>query len=257
MALLHVHFFSKVLELATSMDILLPETPCPYANGKWPTLYLLHGLSDDHTVWQRQTSIERYVANRGLAVVMPTVHRSFYTDMRHGGKYWTFISEEVPVLCERMFPLSTARKDRFAAGLSMGGYGALKLGLRCPDRFAGVASLSGAVDMMALYRADKQADKSFFWDIFGSVEASQVQGDDLVTVADALIQSGKEMPHIYMACGTEDFLYENNKGFLNRFKKTLAITYEEGPGAHTWDFWDRYIQRVLDWLPVQLRNENE
>lgn len=251
MALLHVHFFSKVLELSTSMDVLLPETHCPYEDGKWPTLYLLHGLSDDHTIWQRQTSIERYVANRGLAVIMPTVHRSFYTDMVHGGKYWTFISEEVPAICERMFPLATARKHRFAAGLSMGGYGALKLGLRCPDRFAAVASLSGAVDMTALYTADKQEDRSFFWDIFGSVESSQAQGNDLVTVAKALIQSGMEIPRIYMACGTEDFLYENNKGFLESFEKPLAITFEEAPGAHTWDFWDRYIQRVLDWLPME------
>lgn len=251
MALLHVHFFSGVLALSTSMDVLLPEGPCPYPDGKWPTLYLLHGLSDDHTIWQRRTSIERYVADKGLAVVMPAVHRSFYTDMKHGGKYWTFISEEVPAVCERMFPLSKARKDRFAAGLSMGGYGALKLGLRCPERFAAVASLSGAVDMMGLHRPDARDEDPLYRDVFGTAEEARANGDDLVAVARELIDSGKEIPRIYMACGTEDFLYENNRGFIKAFGEPLGITYEEAPGAHTWDFWDRYIQRVLEWLPME------
>lgn len=93
---------------------------------KHPTLYLLHGLSDDHTIWLRRTSIERYVASMGLAVVMPAVHRSFYTDMDKGYRYWTFISEELPALARSFFPLSDKREDNFAAGLSMGGYGAFK-----------------------------------------------------------------------------------------------------------------------------------
>lgn len=136
MALLHVNFYSDLLELACSMDVILPETVSPRPDGKWPALYLLHGLSDDHTIWQRRTSIERHVAGRNLAVVMPTVQRGFYTDMRHGAPYWTFISEELPALCERLFPIAPERGARFAAGLSMGGYGAFKLGLRRPDRYA-------------------------------------------------------------------------------------------------------------------------
>lgn len=98
-----------------------------------PTLYLLHGLSDDDSIWLRRTSIERYVAQMGIAVVMPQVHRSFYTDMAAGGQYWTFISEELPALARSFFPLSAKREDNFVAGLSMGGYGALKLGLRKPE----------------------------------------------------------------------------------------------------------------------------
>ena len=106
-------------------------------------LYLLHGLSDDHTAWLRYTSIERYATARGLAVVMPAVHRSFYADEAHGHAYWHFVSEELPAIVAAFFRLSERREDTFVAGLSMGGYGALKLGLHHPERFAAVASLSG------------------------------------------------------------------------------------------------------------------
>ncbi len=251
MALLHVFFRSQTLELQMAMDVLLPDAPSQRPDGKWPTLYLLHGLSDNHTIWQRRTSIERYVDGMPLAVIMPSVHRSFYTDMKHGGNYWQFISQELPARCEMMFPLSTARKDRFAAGLSMGGYGAFKLGLNCPDRYAAAASLSGAVDMLGLSEENNDRhDDQFYTDIFGSREEMEGSENDLVAAANRLIQSGKEMPKFYMCCGTEDFLYENNQGFLKAFRKPLNITYEEGPGEHTWDFWDAYIQHVLKWLPL-------
>lgn len=252
MALLHVNFSSSVLGLKCSMDVILPERPCPYADKKWPTLYLLHGLSDDHTVWQRRTSIERYVDGMDLAVVMPSVHRSFYTDMRHGMRFWTFISEELPTLCERMFPLSPLRENRFAAGLSMGGYGAFKLGLLKPDRYAAVASLSGAVDMVAVAGrgGHDEADEEMFTDIFGDLDEMIGGDDDLTAAAQRLIDSGAEKPRFYMACGTEDFLYDTNVDFFKAYGSSLGIRYEEGPGAHTWAFWDTYIQHVLKWLPL-------
>lgn len=251
MALLHVHFTSQVLEMKTAMDVLLPERPCPRPNGKWPVLYLLHGLSSDHTSWQRFTSIERYAQEMDLAIVMPGVQRSFYTDMKHGMRYWTFISEELPALCERMFPLSARREDRFAAGLSMGGYGALKLGLLCPDRYAAVACLSGPADMVGMADEEEHNANPFWNDIFGTLDELTDSENDLAAAAKRLIASGKPHPAIYMACGTEDFLYENNKEYLRRFQEPLGIEFEEGPGGHTWDFWDTYIQRVLEWMPIR------
>ena len=119
----------------------------------FPLLYLLHGLSDDHTAWVRYTSIERYADAYGLAVVMPQVHRSFYTDQAHGGAFWTFLAEELPELVQRFFVVSARREDTFVAGLSMGGYGALRWALRRPGRFAAAASLSGALDVDALRAA--------------------------------------------------------------------------------------------------------
>lgn len=166
MALIDCKFYSEVLGLNTSMTVILPQqttTQIGLSNVKrgdlHPTLFLLHGLSDDDSIWLRRTSIERYVAKLGIAVVMPQVHRSFYTDMASGGNYWTFISEELPALARSFFPLSAKREDNFVAGLSMGGYGAIKLGLRKPEVFAAAASLSGALDMAHHFLNSEDASK--------------------------------------------------------------------------------------------------
>ena len=259
MALIHCDFFSEVLHLSTSVVVILPQ-PAPSQNGttgsggshKHPTLYLLHGLSDDHTIWQRRTSIERYAAALDLAVVMPAVHRSFYTDMAHGYRYWTFISEELPALARSLFPLSDAREDNFVAGLSMGGYGAFKLGLTHPNRYAAAASLSGALDIVKVARSDEeegwQAEMKL---VFGNPRRVAGSDNDLFHLAQQVANSDVR-PLLYQCCGTEDFLYEDNlrfKEFANSLG--LALTYEEGPGEHEWGYWDQQIQRVLAWLPIQ------
>lgn len=176
MPLIQCNYFAESLGLSVTMNVILPVTGFNHAkqNGslgshqKFPVLYLLHGLSDDHTMWQRATSIERYVSVLNLAVVMPTVYRGFYTDMKHGHAYWTFISEELPHIAESLFPVSGRREDRFAAGLSMGGYGAFKLGLRNPGRFAAVASLSGALDISSLADEGRPMGQAEYGHIFGS-----------------------------------------------------------------------------------------
>jgi pimeloyl-ACP methyl ester carboxylesterase len=161
MALVHCDFFSDVLGLSTSMTVILPQSTSgqigmsgEVSKGDTPVLYLLHGLSDDHTIWTRRTSIERYVAPLGLAVVMPRVDRSFYLDEAHGNRYWTFLSEELPEVVRGFFRVSRRREDTFVAGLSMGGYGAMKWALSEPHRFAAAASLSGAVDLAGLQGVD-------------------------------------------------------------------------------------------------------
>ena len=141
MALIHVDFFSEVLGMSSQMEVILPQqTEGQIGIGhvekqnKYPVLYLLHGMTDNQTIWTRNTSIERYAAEHGIAVVMPNAHLGWYTDMQYGFDYFTFFSEELPTLCERFFPcISNDPKDRFVTGNSMGGYGAFKLGLTCPE----------------------------------------------------------------------------------------------------------------------------
>jgi S-formylglutathione hydrolase FrmB len=111
-------------------------------------LYLLHGLSDDHTAWSRYTSIGRYAEAAGLAVVMPAVHRSFYANESAGHRYWDFVSEELPEVVRTFFQVSDRSEDTFVAGLSMGGYGAVRLALTFPGRYAAAASMSGALDIV-------------------------------------------------------------------------------------------------------------
>ena len=131
-------------------------------------LYLLHGLSDDHTAWLRYTSVERYAAAAGLAVVMPAVNRSFYANEASGGRYWDYVAEELPQIVGNFFRVSQDPADTYVAGLSMGGYGAMKLALTHPDRFAAAATLSGALDLDELSSRPERVE--LFERIFGHVD---------------------------------------------------------------------------------------
>lgn len=261
MALLHVDFFSDVLGMCAEMDVILPEQTKGQigmegkrGDGKYPVLYLLHGMSDDHTIWQRRTSIERYVADYGIAVVMPSTQLGWYTDMYIGHKWWTYISKELPTICRSFFPfMSDRREDTFAAGLSMGGYGALKCGLLAPDTFSAVASLSGGVDAADCAKPEPGRENNQLWvDIFGPHEKIQGSDNDLFAVAERLCATPEKKPKVYMWCGTEDFLYQQNVRMRDHLRGlNYDLTYEESPGDHQWKYWDEKIQTVLAWLPIQ------
>jgi len=258
-ALIQCQFYSEVLNLSTSMTVILPQqttTQIGMENNrgreKLQTLYLLHGLSDDDTIWTRRTSIERYVAPLGLAVVMPQVHHSFYTDMKYGNKYWTFLTEEIPSIARSFFPLSDAREDNFVAGLSMGGYGALKWALNYPEQFCAAASLSGVTDIVKRIKTSSPED-GLFPLIFGTEDISGTKNDLFFLIES--VSKLKEKPLIYQACGTEDFLYEDNIRFKELCEKVnYKITVNFGPGEHEWGYWDTTIQDVLEWLPLKKSN---
>ncbi|PPA70762.1 alpha/beta hydrolase [Jeotgalibacillus proteolyticus] len=263
MALLKCDFFSEVLGINTTMTVILPQqttnqigVKTAQSTGLHPTLFLLHGLSDDDSIWLRRTSIERYVSELGLAVVMPQVHRSFYTDMEYGQRYWTFISEELPAVARSFFPLSHKREENYVAGLSMGGYGAFKLALRKPEVFAAAASLSGAVDVTTF--AERSAEPYHDYSlIFGDRQVAGTE-DDLLYLLKKVDQEQLVKPKLFQVCGTDDHLYEDNQRFASLCKaSSFDHFYEEDPGrGHTWDYWDERIQDVLKWLPLP-RKGNE
>jgi S-formylglutathione hydrolase FrmB len=239
------------------MTVLLPQRTSTQIGmagrtvaGPPPVLYLLHGLSDDDTIWLRRTSIERYVAPLGLAVVMPQVHRSFYTDEAYGGRYWTFLAEELPALVADLFRVSDRREDTFVAGLSMGGYGALKWALRQPERFAAAASLSGAVDVAGLRtHRIRPEDLRLFDRVFGDREAAGGPDDVLALLRAA---DPATLPALYACCGTEDELIGDNERFRDACAAAgVPLTTDFGPGAHDWAYWDVRIQDVLTWLPLR------
>lgn len=256
MILTEVKFFSNTLTMGCTMHVLLPQRPLTdmqkTPKKKFRTLYLLHGRTDDHTAWQRWTSIERYAEGLNLAVVMPAVHLSFYTDMAHGGKYWQFISEEVPAMVQYLFPVSSDRKDNFVAGLSMGGYGAFKLALTHPERYAAAASLSGGLDIRNTVRADNPRNDeqrlAALRTVFGNLDKVTGSKGDLFTLAKKAAR-GPLKPRLYQCCGMEDFLYLDNIRFRDIIRKLpFDFTYEEGPGEHNWAYWDKMIQNALAWM---------
>lgn len=255
MALINCNFFSDVLGMSTAMTVILPQNTTSQIGmtGKVgtdniPVLYLLHGYSDDHTIWLRRTSIERYVAELGIAVIMPNVHLSYYTNMVSGGRYWDFISEELPQIVKSFFNVSDKREDTFVAGLSMGGYGALKLAFNYPERFAAAASLSGVVDINQWVNESGRAQFEY---IFGEHCNISNTENDIVYLARKAVKENIELPAIYQCCGTEDFLYDNNLQFKAVLEELdIKSTYAEAPGVHNWEFWDEHIQNVLKWLPI-------
>jgi putative tributyrin esterase len=258
MALIRCDFYSGVLELSTSMTVILPQAASAQPDmkviasdaGPHPVLYLLHGLSDDDTAWLRRTSIERYAEARGLAVVMPQVHRSFYADEVHGGRYWTFLSVELPQIVESFFPISRRREDTFVAGLSMGGYGALKWALREPHRFAAAASLSGALDIAS---AELESSRPELYErVFGDRSVAGT-ANDLVGLLQS-VASRADLPAFYVACGLEDELVTQNLRFIEAAEASgVPLTTQLTPGRHEWGYWDTEIQQVLSWLPMHRR----
>jgi S-formylglutathione hydrolase FrmB len=252
-ALVRVDFFSEVLEVGTSMTVLLPQASeeqigvvsTSSTNADFPVLYLLHGLSDDSTAWLRYTSIERYAAPLGLAVVMPQVQRSFYADEAHGERFFTFLSEELPEIVARFFRVSRRREDTFVAGLSMGGYGALKWALHQPERFAAASSLSGALDLDVLTVDEWRRpllDRVF--------DGAVGPHDDLFALLEAA--DVDTLPSVYVGCGTEDHLYDANLRFLDAATAAgVDVHVDLRPGEHEWGIWDAMIRDVLAWLPLR------
>lgn len=260
MALVQLNCHSQSLGMAITIQAIVPQQTGGAQIGmggaedreRYPVLYLLHGLSDDHTIWSRRTSLERYAADKNIVIVMPNVHRSYYTNMVHGLPYWDFISDELPLLASHFFPISTSRQDSFVAGLSMGGFGAFKLALNCPQRFAAAASLSGALDPCFMNR-DFSEERGREWtDMFGSVEKWSKSENDLFNLLDKHGSAGTDLPKLWQHCGTEDFLYQDNIRFRDQARKNnIDLEYGEGPGGHSWDIWDQQIEKVLQWLPLK------
>lgn len=253
MALVTCDFFSESLEFGTSMTVLLPQateaqvgvTSAADADGDGPpVLYLLHGMSDDHTAWLRYTSIERYATAAGLAVVMPAVARSFYTDEAHGHAYWTYVADELPEIVSSFFRVSTRPQRTYVAGLSMGGYGALRLALARPRRYAAAASLSGALDIVR--RAGEPVRREeMHGRIFGGPPGPE---HDLFALLDGARPD--DVPPLHITCGADDRLLEDSQEFVRRAEaKGLDVSSAFPPGDHEWGLWDRVIQDVIAWLP--------
>lgn len=249
MALIELKFYSQMLGMQTEAYVVVPQKSTNGEIGikgksdvdEYKCLYLLHGLSDDHSIWLRRTSIERYAAEYGICVVMPCGGKSFYTDMKYGMKYFSYITEELPRVISEFLKVSTKREDRYIAGLSMGGYGALKAALRRPDLYSAAAGMSSVADIKV-----RNFDEVLV-PVFGE-EINIPDEEDLFYLAEKT-NNDPMKPRIFMGVGTEDFLYDSNVKLKEKFEQLdYDFTYRESQGTHCWEFWDEYIQHVLKWM---------
>ena len=265
MAIIESKFFSRELYRSVSVNVVLPlpdsgdeffttKTPLPGNGKKYQVLYLLHGFSADHTDWARFSGIERYAQAKRLAVVMPGVDNSFYANLPHGGNYYNYYTQELPLVMERLFPISGKREDKFIAGLSMGGFGSFKAAIRNPDKYCAAASLSGGMRIKGMSeRPSAVPTDDYLAEVYGpNWEYYKPEEEDLFVMLENAVKNGVELPKLFQCCGTEDFVYGQNIEFRDHARSLNAdLQYEEGPGVHNWDFWDPWIRRILDWLPLK------
>jgi S-formylglutathione hydrolase FrmB len=240
MALAEIDWYSQTLENMVAMSVILPDV----GKGPFATFYLLHGLSDDHTAWRRRSRIEWYARQWPLIVVMPDGGRNFYTDNEDGPPYAEFFARELPAFVERTFPARTDRGGRCVGGLSMGGYGAMRLALGYPDRFASANSHSGALlawrhdaKLTALSEAEHRR-------IFGN--QSEGSSHDLIALATKAKRRVKT-PKLRIDCGRQDELLGVSRTFHEELTRLgFEHEYAEFPGAHDWDYWDLHVREAIE-----------
>ena len=259
MALIQVNYMSRALMRTVTVNVVLPVDKFSFTadpaqeERPYKTLYLLHGIFGNYTDWVCGTNIQRLAEARDLAVVMPSGENSFYLDQPgKGARYATFIGEELVEMTRKMFPLSRRREDTFIGGLSMGGYGAIRNGLKYHTTFSRIIGLSSALHVLEDAENGISRNIANEESCFGDLKEA-VRSDKNPRVLMERLASGDRsmLPRIFMACGTEDSLIDVNRLYRDRFVENgFDVTYHESEGTHSWDFWGRYIQTALEWLPL-------
>ena len=244
MASITLSFHSEALERTVPLRALVPLEDAPRVPMQ--AMYLLHGLYGSEQDWFQYTRVMLWARAKGLAVFCPAGENGFYVNQADTGEaYMRYVGEELPAFTRRLFPLSSRREDTFIAGLSMGGYGALNAGLTYPETFGKVAALSAAL------RPWKRMDKPQGGCVQRPAYARALFGQDTepwntLTLAR---QCGARAPELWLSCGAQDDLLEENIALVDGLRQAgIPAYFDQPPGAHNWDFWDREIQRVIDWL---------
>src|SRR5215207_3939014 len=210
---------------------------------RYPVLYLLHGLGGNYTDWTMRTNLAEYSRSFALIIVMPDGENSWYTNTLDGAsKFEDYITTDLPADVVKKFRTVNSRYGRSIAGLSMGGYGALKLALKRPAQFAVIGAFSGAFsitqDLETKLGATEAAGVKA---IFGGPDSQARKDNDVFILASAMKSAGA--PYVYVDCGTADGLLATNRDVAQAIHKSgVAYEYHEVAGAHTWDYWDRRIR---------------
>lgn len=249
-----VQFESKLVGAKLPYSVVLPpEYHAAEARAKrFPVLYLLHGLTGHYSDWLSKSKLADHAARYQFIVVTPEGNNGWYTDSNVAptDKYETYIIKELIPEVEKRFRAVASREGRAVAGLSMGGYGALKFGLKHPEMFALAASLSGALEATSI---DPENPRVAAW-VKPSIESAYGKMDNPARAANDIFKIIRELPaervaslpYIYIDCGTEDFLIASNmKMAALLVERKIPHEYRQLPGKHDWPYWDSQVQEVL------------
>lgn len=229
---------------------------------RFPVLYLLHGLTGQSSNWIDRTRVALYATHYDLFIVMVEGGNGWYTDSAtvSTDKYESYIVRELIPDVEKRFRVSQERGGRAVAGLSMGGYGAFKFGLKYPEMFALVASMSGALDIASVTEKELSAPgipattRDSIMQTFGPVNSPTRGANDIFKLVRELpSERVKALPFLYFDCGTEDFLFKDNRDFVALLVEgKIPHEYRQLPGSHNWQYWDRQINEILRLTALQL-----
>jgi putative tributyrin esterase len=260
MAFLQVNFFAKTLRKIVTFNALVPidtfEIPGQEKVEKGPmkALYLLNGYSGNYTDWVCGTKIQELSLKYNIAVFMPSGENNFYLDDTDKGElFGEYVGNELVEFTRKMFPLSDKKEDTFIGGLSMGGYGAIRNGLKYNDNFGRIIALSSALITKSIAGIpedfkDPVADYKYYRRVFGDLNELLGSDKDPEALIVNLKKENAFIPKIYMACGTEDFLLKENHDYRDFLvSENVEHTYVESPGIHDWNFWNEYIEKAILW----------
>lgn len=259
MALIQVNYLSNALVRTVPVNVILPADKVDskthgYVRRDRPfkTLYLLHGMFGNYTDWCANTRVQRWAEERNLAVVMPSGDNMYYVNsLLPFNDYGAFVGEELPGIMRSMFPLSERREDTFIAGLSMGGFGALRNGFKYADTFSHIAALSSAITVLDPTAPPIAGDKAMFGDLAAAAETDKNHQVAYARLRERVAAGEALMPRVYLACGTDDGFISSTRALRDQLLADgVDLTYDEQPGGHDWDFWDAQIKKVIDWLPL-------
>jgi putative tributyrin esterase len=248
MALLRIDHVPETIKVNLPLYIILPGPGemhgIPVSRRK--VLYLLHGLSDDGSAWQRYTSIEAVAALYGLVVIMPSAGRSFYIDQPNGQNYFSYLTEELPMYVRDVFGLSPRRADTLIAGNSMGGYGAFKAAFLHPELYSAAASFSGVLSLAFITAYPNDPRRGEFEYLFGNLDRLVGSEFDPTVWLQRGAKNPLALPKLYAACGRQDDLYPLNTMFYSACQSLgIPLDYHDEEGFHDWFFWNVQIQRFL------------
>ena len=241
------NLYSKVLDMETGITVITPQSK--RVEKPYKVMYLLHGLCGSSSDFCDYTMLPFYAWEADVMFILPEVQRSFYTDMKYGLKYFTYITEELPELCENHFKISTQREDTYIGGVSMGGYGALKCALSKPEQYSGCCAIApAALNMREFLRQLEQGEFGKMHPDLKAVYGERFEwlpSNDILELFKKAIEKGT-VPKIYHACGTEDFLYDSNNTFSKIISKTNAdYKYETWSGGHDFNFFNQALFKGL------------
>jgi len=248
MALIHIDHVPETVKSNLPLNLIVPEPGMmqgvPVRERK--VLYLLHGLSDDASAWQRYSSIETYARPYGLVVVMPSAGRSFHLDQPNGQAYFSYLIDELPRYLEEVFGIVPRRENTLIAGNSMGGYGAMKAALLHPERYFAAASFSGVLSMAILSMMPDDPRKAEFAQLFGDLEKLVGSEHDPVVWLQRAVDSHVKLPRLFVASARQEDIYPLGMMFAEScWSRGIEADYHEEDGQHDWLFWDKQIQRFL------------